>query len=63
MGQLVLAQNDGVQAVTYILPNKHYIPVDMSYIGIENVTPPSESSVFMPIAAPSGLIRATLRRK
>ncbi|KAG6847965.1 hypothetical protein H0H93_004580 [Arthromyces matolae] len=37
MAQLVLAQNTSVQSVTYALPNKHYIPVDMRYIGLENV--------------------------
>ncbi|KAG6830229.1 hypothetical protein H0H92_001669 [Tricholoma furcatifolium] len=40
MAQLVLSQNSGVDAVTYSLPNKHYIPVDMRYIGVENITPP-----------------------
>ncbi|KAG5717745.1 Uricase [Termitomyces sp. T112] len=63
MAQMVLAQNDGVQVVTYALPNKHYIPVDMRYIGVENVTPPSKAEVFMPIAAPSGLISAIVSRK
>ncbi|KAG6843405.1 hypothetical protein H0H93_001138, partial [Arthromyces matolae] len=52
MAQLVLAQNASVQAVTYSLPNKHYIPVDMRYIGLDNVSPPSKAEVFMPIAAP-----------
>ncbi|KAG6855373.1 hypothetical protein H0H87_003997, partial [Tephrocybe sp. NHM501043] len=52
MAQLVLSQNAGVAAVTYELPNKHYIPVDMRYIGVENVTPPLKAEVFMPIAAP-----------
>lgn len=23
----------------YVLPNKHYIPVDMKYIGLDNTTP------------------------
>ncbi|GLB44388.1 putative catalyzes the oxidation of uric acid to 5- hydroxyisourate, which is further processed to form (S)-allantoin [Lyophyllum shimeji] len=63
MAQLLLVQNAGVQTVTYSLPNKHYIPVDMRYIGVENVTPPSKAEVFMPIAAPSGLISATVSRK
>ena len=40
MAQLILEHNAGVQAVTYSLPNKHYIPVDMRYIGVENLTPP-----------------------
>ena len=25
--------------ITYKLPNKHYIPVDMKYINIDNMTP------------------------
>ncbi|RDB18787.1 Uricase [Hypsizygus marmoreus] len=63
MAQLIIAQNAGVQSVTYVLPNKHYIPVDMKYLDVENVVPPSSAEVFMPIAAPSGLISATISRK
>ncbi|RDB16404.1 Uricase [Hypsizygus marmoreus] len=55
MAQLVIAQNAGVQSVTYVLPNKHYIPVDMKYLGVDNVVPPSSAEVFMPIAAPRGV--------
>jgi urate oxidase len=39
MGQRVLAENAGVVRVGYVLPNKHYIPVDMKYIGVDNTTP------------------------
>ncbi|KAJ6483103.1 hypothetical protein C8R45DRAFT_830316, partial [Mycena sanguinolenta] len=39
MARLVLAQNAGVQSVSYALPNKHYIPVDMGYISVENLVP------------------------
>jgi hypothetical protein len=39
MGQRVLAENAGVESVGYVLPNKHYIPVDMKYIGVDNTTP------------------------
>lgn len=39
MGQRIIAENAGVQSVSYALPNKHYIPVDMRYIGIDNLTP------------------------
>lgn len=38
MGQRVLAENAGVMTVRYVLPNKHYIPVDMKYIGVDNTT-------------------------
>jgi len=62
MGQRIIAENAGVQDVTYTLPNKHYVPVDMRYLGLDNLTP-SEAEVFCPIAAPSGLISATISRK
>ncbi|KAF9446076.1 uricase [Macrolepiota fuliginosa MF-IS2] len=62
MGQRIIAENVGVQDVSYTLPNKHYIPVDMRYIGIDNLTP-ALAEVFCPIAAPSGLISATISRK
>ena len=39
MAQRVLAENAGVDTVRYVLPNKHYIPVDMKYIGVDNTTP------------------------
>lgn len=39
MAQRVLAENAGVESVRYVLPNKHYIPVDMKYIGVDNTTP------------------------
>jgi urate oxidase len=39
MGQRVLAENAGVKTVEYTLPNKHYIAVDMKYIGMDNTTP------------------------
>ena len=38
MAQRVLAENAGVISVRYVLPNKHYIPVDMKYIGMDNTT-------------------------
>ncbi|KAI6122338.1 uricase [Pisolithus croceorrhizus] len=62
MAQQVVAENDAVETVTYTLPNKHYIPVDMRYIGVDNLTP-SKAEVFMPVSAPSGLISATISRK
>lgn len=61
MAQRVVAENEHVTSVTYTLPNKHYIPVDMKYIGIDNLTP-GKAEVFTPIAAPSGLISATISR-
>jgi len=62
MAQRIIAENASVQSVTYALPNKHYIPVDMKYIGVDNLTP-AKAEVFVPIAGPSGLITATITRK
>ncbi|KDQ58927.1 hypothetical protein JAAARDRAFT_33647 [Jaapia argillacea MUCL 33604] len=62
MTQKILTENKFIQSVTYALPNKHYVPVDMKYIGVDNLTP-EKAEVFVPIAAPSGLISATVSRK
>jgi len=62
MAQKVIAENAHIASVTYTLPNKHYLPVDMKYIGIDNLTP-ANAEVFMPVSAPSGLISATISRK
>ncbi|KAG0705795.1 hypothetical protein DFH29DRAFT_904847 [Suillus ampliporus] len=62
MGQRVIAENAGVESVTYKLPNKHYIPIDMKYIGLDNTTP-ANAEVFVPVSAPSGLISATISRR
>jgi len=62
MAQRVIAENALVESVSYSLPNKHYIPVDMRYLGIDNLTP-AKAEVFTPVSAPSGLITATVSRK
>ena len=46
MAQRVLAENAGVMSVRYVLPNKHYIPVDMKYIGVDNTTPYVSTSLW-----------------
>ncbi|KAJ7873488.1 hypothetical protein B0H14DRAFT_136802 [Mycena olivaceomarginata] len=51
MARLIIAQNAHVQTVSYALPNKHYIPVDMGYLGVENLVL-AQADVFMSIAAP-----------
>ncbi|KAF8300125.1 uricase [Clavulina sp. PMI_390] len=61
----VLAENKAVVDITYRLPNKHYVPVDMSYFksqDLENLNPPEKAEVFTPLAAPSGYIEATIAR-
>ncbi|KAF8987050.1 hypothetical protein BDQ17DRAFT_1258952, partial [Cyathus striatus] len=62
MAERIIAENSGVQSVTYTLPNKHYVPVDMRYIGVDNLTP-AKAEVFVPLSHPSGLISATISRK
>lgn len=47
MANLIIAQNPLVQSVKYTLPNKHYVPVDMKYKGIDNMTPLSVSFRFV----------------
>ena len=39
MGQRIIAENAHVNSVSYALPNKHYVPVDMKYIGLDNMSP------------------------
>ncbi|TBU54785.1 uricase [Dichomitus squalens] len=39
MGQRIIAENPHITSVTYKLPNKHYVPVDLKYIGIDNTSP------------------------
>lgn len=39
MAQRIIAENYSVNSVTYTLPNKHYIPVDMRYLDVDNLTP------------------------
>ena len=39
MGQRIIAENAQITDVTYKLPNKHYVPVDMKYIGVDNMSP------------------------
>ncbi|KAJ3994663.1 hypothetical protein F5050DRAFT_1834784 [Lentinula boryana] len=62
MAEKLIAENADIQTVSYALPNKHYIPVDMSYMGLDNLTP-AKAEVFQPVAAPSGFITATVSRK
>jgi len=62
MATQIVSEHAKVLNITYKLPNKHYIPVDMKYINIDNMTP-SKAEVFCPVAAPSGFITATIGRK
>jgi len=62
MAQKIIDENPSVGAITYRLPNKHYIPVNLSFMHLENLTPPEKAEVFTPVESPSGLIMATVTR-
>lgn len=47
MCERVLSENADVLEVGYALPNKHYIPVDMRYIGVDNLTPLSNFTLYV----------------
>lgn len=42
---------------TYTLPNKHYIPVDMKYIGIDNTSPFQSCPSFLGICQGANVLR------
>jgi hypothetical protein len=39
MARRILARDQFITSVSYALPNKHYIPVNMQHAGIDNITP------------------------
>ncbi|KAF9261685.1 uricase [Marasmius fiardii PR-910] len=59
MATQIVQENTGVTSVSYALPNKHYIAVDMKYIGLDNLTP-SQAEVFMPVSAPRSVLQGIL---
>lgn len=62
MARRILARDEYIASISYSLPNKHYIPVNMQHWNIDNLTP-NKAEVFTPIAAPSGYISATVNRE
>ncbi|KAE8214389.1 hypothetical protein CF327_g2193 [Tilletia walkeri] len=65
MAQATLEDADkgctSVQSVEYTLPNKHYVPIDLGFVGLGNLGE-KEAEVFLPQANPSGLIKAKIVR-
>ncbi|KAL5634939.1 hypothetical protein ACGC1H_002837 [Rhizoctonia solani] len=61
MSREVLDGNPTVMEVTYRMPNRHYIPVPLDYIGLSN-TKAREAEVFCPVDSPSGCISTTVAR-
>jgi urate oxidase len=56
MGESVLGQCAHVSEIRLTMPNKHYLPVDLTPFGLENA-----NEVFCPSDEPHGLIEAVLR--
>ncbi|KAI9469722.1 MAG: urate oxidase [Benjaminiella poitrasii] len=61
MQQQILARFPEIAEVSYALPNKHYVGVDLSRFNIDNKG--KNTSIYHPLADPSGLITATAARK
>ncbi|MBW0482495.1 hypothetical protein O181_022210 [Austropuccinia psidii MF-1] len=62
MCDLILGTHDMISHVSYSLPNKHYVPIDLSWHNNIQNTSADKAEVFIPLEAPSGLITATLTR-
>lgn len=57
MGEAVLAEVADLAAITFVMPNKHYLPVDLKPFGLANA-----GAVFLPTDEPYGRIEATVSR-
>ncbi|KAL4935841.1 uricase [Aspergillus oleicola] len=61
MGEAILAKQPLLETVEYVLPNKHYFEVDLSWHkGIKNTG--KDAEVFVPQTNPNGLIKCTVGR-
>ncbi|KAH7139447.1 hypothetical protein B0J11DRAFT_43616 [Dendryphion nanum] len=62
MSEQILAAVPLVDAVDYLLPNKHYFEIDLSWHkGLKNTG--KDATVFAPQSNPNGLIQCTVTRK
>ncbi len=57
MGEAALAACAQIQCVRLLMPNKHYLPIDLARFGREN-----RHEIFLPTDEPHGQIEATLTR-
>lgn len=58
----IIKKVDLINAVTFSLPNKHYVNVDLSWHkGIKNLG--KDAEIFIPTSDPNGLIKSTVTRK
>jgi urate oxidase len=58
MGEAVLKSFDEISEISFSLPNKHYLLVDLKPFSLEN-----NNEVFLPTDEPHGLIEATLKKQ
>ncbi|KAJ3333093.1 hypothetical protein HDU76_011461 [Blyttiomyces sp. JEL0837] len=61
MGEVSLAAFPDIFEIEYALPNKHVFGYDLDRFGEKNTG--ANMNVYYPVADPSGLITATIRRK
>ncbi|CAO3598827.1 unnamed protein product [Absidia cylindrospora] len=57
----ILAKHPEVAEISYALPNKHYVGMDLSKLGLDNTG--KNMDIYYPQPDPSGLITATVARK
>ncbi len=57
MGEAVLEKFPAIAEIAFSLPNIHFLPVDLSRLGLEN-----GNEIFLPTDEPHGLIEARLSR-
>ncbi len=57
MGDAVLQAHPQIGEIRITLPNKHYLPVNLEVLGLEN-----KNEIFMPTDEPHGLIEACITR-
>ncbi|MCA1625121.1 MAG: urate oxidase [Acidobacteria bacterium] len=57
MGEAVLEKFPDIAEIAFSLPNIHYLPVDLTRLGLEN-----GNQIFLPTDEPHGLIEARLAR-
>ncbi|MGH1591490.1 factor-independent urate hydroxylase [Methylobacterium phyllosphaerae] len=57
MGEAALVTVPELAEISFVMPNKHYLPIDLSPFGIDN-----PGTVFLPTDEPSGRIEATIGR-
>lgn len=62
MAQTALSRYHQVIEISYTLPNIHYILYDLARFGIEENGKYKNAGIYYPLADPSGLIKATVKR-